>query len=455
MNRREWRRRRRRRNQIITYIVFLIILAAVVGGVFFGIRHISNAMMNGNSGQEGTDATGEGTESMEESAPAEGSGTEESVQNAGETGETQAVPETAQAETAVSEEALLEEAVDNYVAGMSLEDKVAGLFIVTPEQLTGVGTAVQAGEGTKEALAKYPVGGLVYFSQNIQSAEQIKEMLANTRSYSKYPLFLAVDEEGGQVSRVAKQLGLEDVGAMADIGAGQDASAAYEVGTTIGSYLKEYGFNLDFAPIADVLTNPDNTVIGDRSFGSDPQLVSQMVASEVQGLQESGVSACLKHFPGHGNTSGDSHNGAVETDRTLEEMQAAEFLPFSAGMEAGVDMIMAGHISAPGLTDGDSIPASMNEKIITDILRKQLGYDGIVITDAMNMGAISEYYAADEAAIKALKAGVDMILMPEEFVTAYEGVIAAVQDGTIDERRIDDSLKRIYLVKYADTLAEQ
>ena len=137
---------------------------------------------------------------MEESAPAEGSGTEESVQNAGETGETQAVPETAQAETAVSEEALLEEAVDNYVAGMSLEDKVAGLFIVTPEQLTGVGTAVQAGEGTKEALAKYPVGGLVYFSQNIQSAEQIKEMLANTRSYSKYPLFLAVDEEGGQVS---------------------------------------------------------------------------------------------------------------------------------------------------------------------------------------------------------------------------------------------------------------
>ena len=185
MNRREWRRRRRRRNQIITYIVFLIILAAVVGGVFFGIRHISNAMMNGNSGQEGTDAAGEGTESMEESAPAEGSGTEESVQNAGETGETQAVPETAQAETAVSEEALLEEAVDNYVAGMSLEDKVAGLFIVTPEQLTGVGTAVQAGEGTKEALAKYPVGGLVYFSQNIQSAEQIKEMLANTRSYSK------------------------------------------------------------------------------------------------------------------------------------------------------------------------------------------------------------------------------------------------------------------------------
>ena len=151
---------------------------------------------------------------------------------------------------------------------------------------------------------------------------------------------------------------------------------------------------------------------------------------------------------------GDSHEGSVKTDRTLEEMQAAEFLPFQAGIDAGTDMVMVGHISAPGLTDGDAEPASMNEKIITDILRKQLGYNGIVITDAMNMSAISEYYAADEAAIKALKAGADMILMPEDFVKAYEGVVAAVKDGTIDENRINDSLKRVYRVKYAGTLEE-
>ena len=203
-----------------------------------------------------------------------------------------------------------------------------------------------------------------------------------------------------------------------------------------------------------MLTNPDNTVIGDRSFGSDPALVSQMVAAAVRGFQENGVNACIKHFPGHGDTAGDSHDGQVETDRTLEEMQAAEFLPFTAGIEADVNMVMVGHISAPGLTDGDKVPASMNEKIITDVLRKQLGYNGIVITDAMNMSAISQYYTADEAAVRALKAGADMILMPEDFVTAYEGVIAAVQNGTIDEARINDSLTRILRVKYGEELQQ-
>ena len=227
-----------------------------------------------------------------------------------------------------------------------------------------------------------------------------------------------------------------------------DYVAAYAAGAAIASYLKEYGFNLDFAPVADVLTNPDNTVIGDRSFGSDPALVSQMVAAAVRGFQENGVNACIKHFPGHGDTAGDSHDGQVETDRTLEEMQMAEFLPFTAGIEAGVDMVMVGHISAPGLTDGDKVPASMNEKIITGVLREQLGYNGVVITDAMNMSAITQYYAADEAAVKALKAGADMILMPEDFTTAYNGVIAAVQDGTIAEERVNDSLKRIFRVKY-------
>ena len=353
-----------------------------------------------------------------------------------------------------SGEETLEAQIRGYVEAMTLEEKVAGLFIITPEQLTGVGTAVQAGESTREALEQYPVGGLVYFAKNIQSEQQLKEMLANTASYSRYPLFLGVDEEGGQVARVAKTLGLENVGPMAEIGASGDVNAAYAAGAAIASYLKEYGFNLDFAPVADVLTNPDNTVIGDRSFGSDPALVSQMVAAAVRGFQENGVNACIKHFPGHGDTAGDSHDGQVETDRTLEEMQAAEFLPFTAGIEAGVNMVMVGHISAPGLTDGDKVPASMNEKIITDVLRKQLGYNGIVITDAMNMSAISQYYTADEAAVRALKAGADMILMPEDFVTAYEGVIAAVQNGTIDEARINDSLTRILRVKYGEELQQ-
>lgn len=440
MNRREARRKRRIRNQIISYVITAVLLAAVAVGVFFGIRHISNAMQEKRAQEERQ----ENAETEAEVLPEEGE------QGEGE-------PEAgSQEETApeVSDEALLEELVNNTIADMSLEDKVAGLFIIRPEALTGVGTAVQAGDSTRDALARYPVGGLVYFSKNIQSAQQLGEMLGNTAGYAKYPLFLAVDEEGGRVARVADALGLENVGPMAQVGAAGDAEAARSAGAAIGTYLKGYGFNLDFAPVADVQTNPDNTVIGDRAFGSDPAGVSLMVQAAVEGMQETGVSACLKHFPGHGNTTGDSHEGSVETGRTLEEMQAAEFLPFQAGIAAGVDMVMVGHISAPGLTGGDSLPASLNEEIITGILREQLGYDGIVITDAMDMAAISSYYASDEAAVKALKAGADMILMPEDFVQAYEGVVAAVRDGRIDENRVNDSLRRIYRVKYKDTLAQ-
>lgn len=316
------RRKRRVRNQIMSYIVAVLILAGIVTGGVMGIRSIASAMEEKKAAEE--------SQAQAESLAQEEVMMQSQTEN--ETGEAQTEPPV---ENVPSKEELLEELVESCVANMSLEDKVAGLFIVTPEQLTGVTKAVQAGSGTEEALKKYPVGGLVYFAQNIQSAEQLKEMLSKTAGYATYPLFLGVDEEGGSVARVADQLKLTNVGPMADIGAGGDASAAYTAGQTIGTYLGEYGFNLDFAPIADVLTNPDNKVIGDRAFGSDPAVVSQMVASAVQGLQDTGISACIKHFPGHGNTSGDSHEGSVKTDRMLEEMQAAEFLPFRPGLMPG------------------------------------------------------------------------------------------------------------------------
>lgn len=443
MNRRELRRKRRIRSQIISYMIAVLILAGIAAGIFFGVRHISNAMQKEEHPEETGTAAEPVTEPVEETISAEG----ETVSAAGEKMQEEPVP-------LATGEAALEGVVEECIAKMSLEDKVAGLFLIRPEQLTGVGTAVQAKDATRDALGRYPVGGLIYFSKNIRTVEQIREMLSKTAGYSKYPLFLAVDEEGGVVSRVAGALETEDVGPMADIGAGGNEEDARAVGATLAAYLRGYGFNLDFAPVADVLTNPDNRAIGNRSFGSDPELVSRMVAAEVSGLQEGGVSACIKHFPGHGDTGGDSHDGPVETTRTLEEMQTTEFLPFLAGINAGVDMVMVGHIHAPGLPGGGELPASMNENIITGILRQQLGYDGIVITDAMDMSAISKYYAADEAAVKALKAGADMILMPEDFQKAYEGVLAAVREGVIDEERINDSLRRIYRVKYADLLAQ-
>ncbi|MBQ7839988.1 MAG: beta-N-acetylhexosaminidase [Lachnospiraceae bacterium] len=436
--RREYRRKRRIRNQIISYSVMLVVLVGVGIGCFAGIRAASAGIQERQSAKEEARQA-----AIEASMAAESAQAESAVAALLEMDAQESAAET---ETYSREDALME-MVEESVNSMTLEQKVAGLFFVTPEQITGVSQAVQAGEGTKEALLKYPVGGLIYFKQNIQSEEQIKEMLANTVSYSTFPIFLGVDEEGGKVARVADALNLENVGPMADIGSTNDSQAAYTANETIGKYLASYGFNVDFAPVADVLTNSENAVIGDRAFSSDAETAAQMVASAVEGLQSTGVSACIKHFPGHGDTACDSHTGAAQTDRTRAEMDAAEFLPFKSGIEAGTEMIMVGHISAPKLTNGEKVPASLSEEIITGILRSELGYDGIVITDAMNMAAITDYYQADVAAITALKAGADMVLMPENFEVAYEGVLKAVQDGTISEERVNDSLKRIYKVK--------
>ncbi|MDO4291839.1 MAG: glycoside hydrolase family 3 protein [Eubacteriales bacterium] len=440
-SRRADRRRRRRRNQIISYCVMAIVAAAVAAGCVIGVRAAAGAVREKQSSREAA------LREVAESSRAAESALAESVVAAmfEETGTEE------ETSSAYTREDALSDMVEDTIAGMTLEQKVAGLFFVTPEQLTGVGQVIQAGDGTREALAKYPVGGIIYFAKNIQSADQLTQMLSNTVSYSPFPLFLGVDEEGGKVARVADALQLDNTGAAAQLGSAEKAQSAYE---TIGGYLSSYGFNVDFAPVADVLTNPDNTVIGDRAFSSDAQTASELVASAVQGLQGKGVSACLKHFPGHGDTAGDSHTGAAETDRTKEEMESAEFLPFRAGIEAGADMVMVGHISAPALTGGDNIPASLSEDVITGILRNELGYNGIVVTDALDMAAVTDYYEADVAAVMALKAGADMVMMPENFEQAYQGVLDAVQNGTVSIERVEDSLRRLYRVKLRGRLEE-
>ncbi len=191
------------------------------------------------------------------------------------------------------------------------------------------------------------------------------------------------------------------------------------------------------------------SAIGKRSFGGDPAAVGDMVAAAVGGFQDTGISSCLKHFPGIGAASADTHEGMAVLEKSLDELRASEFIPFRSGIDAGAHMIMVGHVSMPGVV-GDDTPCSLSEEVVTNWLRGELGYNGIVITDAMNMSAITEYYSADQAAVMALQAGVDMILMPDGFEAAYEGVLAAVRDGVISEERINESLKRIYRIKYRD-----
>ncbi|MDE6890290.1 MAG: beta-N-acetylhexosaminidase, partial [Lachnospiraceae bacterium] len=275
----------------------------------------------------------------------------------------------------------------------------------------------------------------------------LTEMLQNTQGF-KGPMFLAVDEEGGIVSRVAESGLAENVGSAAEIAASGDAQRARNAGTAIGGYLSKYGFNVDFAPVADVIEE-GNAFIGERSFGSDTNQTASMAAAFVEGLQSNKVSACMKHFPGIGDTTEDMHDGKVISEKTIESFMEKDFPVYQAGIAAGTDFIMVSHLSVPNVT-GDDTPASLSEKMITEILRGQLGYQGIVITDAMDMKAITDFYEPGEAAVRAILAGADMILMPDDFEAAYNGVLEAVNNGTLSQARIDESLQRIFRVKLRD-----
>ena len=430
MNQEERRQRRQKDTKsavIVCVIVVLILLVLAAGGVFLVGRLLPKGDGQ-NAGTDGTELAGENVAATEEV--------------------------TEQPQTEVQTDPVEEQAAQ-LVSQMTLEDKIAQMFVITPNALTGYASGVTAaGDTTKEAYQSRPVGGIVYMADNLTDPEQTTTMLSNMQEIARertgLPVFLCVDEEGGSVARIAGNdaFWVTDVGNMSDIGASGDVQNAYNAGSTIGSYLAALGFNVDFAPVADVLTNPDNQVIGQRSFGSDAQTVAGMVTSELQGLSAAGVYGMVKHFPGHGGTSGDSHDGAVSTDKTLEELMAEELVLFQSAIDGGVNFVMVGHISAPNVT-GDNAPATLSKVLITDVLRGQMGYNGIVITDAMNMEAVAGFYNSDKAAVLAVTAGADMILMPADYNTAYTGILNAVNDGTITEERINESVTRIVKAKLA------
>ena len=339
--------------------------------------------------------------------------------------------------------------VSELMTSMSLDEKIYQLFFVKPETIIESDPVVSAGEETSNALAQYPVGGIIYFSENIQTREQTIEMIKNSQDYSKIPLFIGVDEEGGTIARIGNnvQMGTTKLPSMEKIGSSGDSRKAYEIGETLAADIGELGFNVDFAPVADIIVNKKNTEIGDRSFGEDPELVSEMVIAEVKGLQENNVSAVLKHFPGHGSTVSNSHEGNSVSLRTLEELEKAEFVPFREGIEAGADFVLVSHMTLVNATK-EKVPASLSGEVITGWLKGKLNYDGIVITDALRMKAISDDYSSAEAAVKTIKAGSDMILMPENVYEAYNGIADAVENGDITEERIDSSVKKILNLKF-------
>jgi len=330
------------------------------------------------------------------------------------------------------------------LAEMTLDEKLWQLFVVTPEALSG--EALYATDTTKAALDEKPVGGVVYFAENLQDREQTINLLYNTQFYAKTPLFLAVDEEGGRVSRAGanEALGVTHLPAAAAYGETVDMAGAYDAGSILAAELGELGFNLDFAPVADIITNPNNTEIGDRAYSSDPETAAALVKAMVQGLQQNGMASCLKHFPGHGSTEADSHEGVSVSTRTVEELRTGEWIPFSEGIAAGAAFVMVGHQTNENLSP---FPASLSP-VVMAYLRAELGFDGLIITDSLQMGAIVYYYTSAQAAVMAIQAGADMLLMPNDLQTAFDGLKAAVEEGSITEERINESVLRILETKY-------
>ena len=348
--------------------------------------------------------------------------------------------------------------VEAQLAKMTLREKVGQMFFVRMETLDTTihwnaysdlqdNPILEVNKTMRDVNANYPIGGLILYAWNIDDEAQLAKLIPQIRALNGNPL-LCIDEEGGRVSRLANnpKFNVKKYESMAAIGATGDPNNAYECGNTIGTYLKHYGFDIDFAPVADVNTNPDNIIIGPRAFSDDPQVAAPMVTNYLQGLKDAGIIGCIKHFPGHGDTKTDTHFGYASTQKTWEEMMDCEMVTFKAGIKWGCQLIMTAHIGAPNVT-GSDIPSTMSSVILQDKLRGELGYQNIIITDGMEMGAITQQYSSAEAAVKSIQAGVDIVLGPKNLVEAFDAVIDAVNKGTISEERINQSVRRILKIR--------
>lgn len=405
----------------IVVLIVMVCLTAGIWGIF---------MLRGSAGKAGGHVENDnGNPGVAADVTESGTTTEEQTADSQET-------------TEVTEEEK-PSLVDETLAGMTLHEKVCQMMFVTPEELTGEDGVTVAGDATRQALENYPVGGIVYFAKNLESQDQVKEMIDNSQKYSSIGLFVATDEEGGVVNRLMDTVGTTYIGSMYYYKDDGDETA-YENAYTIANDMSALGFNLDFAPVADVWSNPDNTVIGERAYSDDYAQAAELVGNAVKGFNDGGVMCTLKHFPGHGDTAEDSHYSSAYVHRTKEEIMADEMQPFRSGIEAGAEFVMVGHLIVP---DIDEVPATLSYKIATGILRDELKFEGVAITDSFEMESIADNYSVDDAVVMSVKAGMDMILQPKNMASAVNSIEQAVADGELSEDRIDESVRRILTLK--------
>lgn len=420
--------------------VTLLVYAGSIAMTALPMDHQEPAMMNADQVFEEEKPRVEETEEQpEEEQPEEEEPAEEQPEEVPQEEE----PQEEQTLTPLSD---YEEQARAYLEKMTLEEKIWQMIMTTPDKLAGQANATRAGEASQKFLEEKPVGGVCFFGGNLVDQAQAKVLVMSTQTYSKTPLFLAVDEEGGRVSRCGanENIDVTHFEAAAKYGEKGSENEVYSVGKTLAKELGVLGFNLDFAPVADVITNENNTEIGDRAYSNDPEVAGAMVSSMVKGMQRNGMAACLKHFPGHGGTEADSHDGLSVSTRTVDELRQTEWVPFKQGIDAGAAFVMVGHQTNKNLSE---LPASLSAVTYTH-LRQELGFQGLAITDALNMGAITDYYTSAQAAVMAVQAGADILLMPNDLGTAVKGITEAIEAGTLTEARIDESVLRILETKY-------
>lgn len=332
--------------------------------------------------------------------------------------------------------------VREIMANMSLTDKICQLIAIRPEVLGGSYPTVNISDEIKEKLRDYPVSGIILTIVNLKTREQTLNLASELQAASKIPLFIAADEEGGKVSRLMKVLGTTKFNSMYSYKA-EGSETAYQNALTIGTDMLSCGFNTNFAPVADVWTNPANKVIGERAYSDDYQEAADLVSAAVRGFSDSGIVSCIKHFPGHGDTEEDSHVEAAILNKDKEELFSGELIPFINGINAGADMVMMGHITVPAI---DSKPASMSRAIVTDLLREELSYSGVIVCDSVEMGAVADI-KEPERCLEILKAGVDIILGVSDSEQTVEHIKAAAEKGEYSLDDLDLSVYRVLMLK--------
>lgn len=419
-----------------------------------GVDAVTASAVSGESGTEDVNAAGDSEDAQTADDSGEVADSEEETgtgdnEDGDDTGSEISDEESDTAEEIqLSEEELLEQQVAEKIAGMTIEQKVAALFFVSPGQLMGTESVITTvGSSFGEKMVEYPVGGIVLDNSNITTGDELYTLVSNIRMYAQDDIFIGVTNEGGEGSPFAASGITENIiSSKKEIGETLGAPGAYSAGISLGSELKQYGFNVNLAPSVDVSLKA-GSVAERNGFGTDLTTTAELGKNMVSGMKDQSIHAAVGFFPSYGDVTHSGERGAVSSQRTLEDLKE-EYQPYLDAIDAGAKFVMVSHVGLPKVR-GDNRPASLSPEIITDIIRTEWEYDGIVITDYMNRSCMYQKYTYAEAAVGAIEAGADMILAPKNFEKSYNGILDAVKSGQLTEERINESLTRIYRVKLA------